>query len=163
MRLVSVLLLLFFAGWAVAQQPAQGETTCTFADGKQVTLRYPQLPHSKNSNLPDGHPWPSDQTPLYLFSQADLVIGSVTVPAGAYGVYTLPANKNAWDLVVTRDVKQDGKYDSSQDVARTAMQTGSLPNATNTLTAYFGHIAPQTCALRLDYGKERGYTDVKEK
>jgi len=148
---------------AVAQSPSQGETTCTFVDGKQVTLRYPRLPHEKKSELPDGNPWPADNQPIYLFTQADLTIGSIKVPAGAYSVYTIPGKKNAWDLVVTRDVKQDGKYDDAQDIGRVPMQTGELSNPASTLTAYFGHVAPQTCTLRLDYGKERGYTDLKEK
>jgi hypothetical protein len=162
MRLTFLLLFLSLAACAFAQSPSQGETTCTFADGKQVTLRYPQIPHAK-SDLPDGNPWPADNQPIYLFSQADLTIGNINVPAGAYGVYTVPGKKDSWDLVVTRDVKQDGNYDSAQDLGRVSMQTGQLPTPASKLTAYFGHVAPQTCALRLDYGKERGYTDFKEK
>ncbi len=163
MRLVPFVLFLLMASYSFAQSPSQGETTCTFADGKQVTLHYAQIPHEKKTELPDGTPWPADNEPLFLFTQADLTIGSISVPAGAYGVYTVPGKKDAWDLVVTRDVKQDGKYDKSLDLGRVPMETGRLSNSSSTLTAYFGHVAPQTCTLRLDYGKERGYTDLKEK
>jgi len=163
MRRVSLLLFLFLATYGFSQSPPQGETTCTFADGKQVTLRYPQIPHENKAELPDGNPWPADNLPIYLFTQTSLTIGNVNVPAGAYGVYTIPEKKDAWDLVVTRDVKQDGQYDKSQDVGRVPMQTGQLSDSSPTLRAYFGHVAPQTCTLRLDYGKERGYTDFKEK
>lgn len=163
MRLVSFLLFIIIASLAFAQSPSQGETTCTFADGKQVSLRYPQIPHEKKVELPDGNAWPADNEPIYLFTQADLSIGNIKVPAGAYGVYTIPGKKDAWDLVVTRDVKQDGKYDNAQDIGRVQMQTGELSSSTSTLTAYFGHIAPHTCTLSLDFGKQRGYADFKEK
>lgn len=164
MRLINLFLsLLLVAATAAAQSPSQGETTCTFADGKQVSLRYPQIPHEKKVELPDGSAWPADNEPIYLFTQTDLIIGSVKIPAGAYGVYTIPGKKDAWDLVVTRDVKKDGRYDDAQDIGRVQMQTGKLSNSTSMLTAYFGHISPQTCTLSLDFGKQRGYTDFKEK
>ena len=163
MRLVPLLFLVLLSTYALSQSSPQGQTTCTFTDGKQVSLRYPQIPHELKAELPDGDAWPADNRPIYLFTQADLTIGSIQVPAGAYGVYTIPGKKDAWELVVTRDVKQDGKYDSAQDVGRVQMQTGQLSYSSPTLRAYFGHVAPQTCTLRLDYGKERGYTDFKEK
>ena len=163
MRFTCLFLCLLAAVSVAAQTPSRGETSCTFADGKQVTLRYPQLPHEKKVGLPDGNAWPADNQPIYLFTQADLTIGSINVPPGAYSVYTIPGKRDAWDFVVTRDVKQDGKYDSTQDLGRIPMQTGELSTPASKLTAYFGHIAPQTCTLRLDFGKERGYTDFKEK
>jgi hypothetical protein len=43
------------------------------------------------------------------------------------------------------------------------MQTGTLPKSANQFVAYFSHIAPKTCTLRLDYGSERGFTDFQEK
>jgi hypothetical protein len=163
-RLSFTLALLFVCTSLLAQQPpSQGETTCTFADGKQLSLRYPQIAHQKDSALPDGSPWPSETNPIYLFSQADLTLGSTHVPAGAYSVYTVPGKKDGWDLVISRDVTKDGQYDPSKDVGRISMQTGQLPRASSQFVAYFGHVAPKTCTLRLDYGKERGYTDFQEK
>jgi hypothetical protein len=160
---VTLVFLLIASSFLLAQQTAvQSETTCTFSDGKQLTLRYPQIEYKKNAALPDGTPWPSESSPIYLFSQADLTIGSTKVPAGAYSVYTVPGKKDAWDLVVSRDVTNDGKYDASKDLGRVALQTGTLENSSNQFVAYFGHIAPKTCTLRLDYGKERGYTDFQE-
>jgi Protein of unknown function (DUF2911) len=163
-RLFFTFALLFVSVPFFAQQgPSQGETTCTFADGKQLTLRYPQLPYDKKTVLPDGTPWPSETNSMYLFSQTDLTIGSTTVPAGAYSVYTVPGKKDEWDLVVSRDVTKDGHHEPAKELGRISMQTGTLPNNANQFVAYFGHVAPQTCTLRLDYGKERGYTDFKEK
>jgi len=149
--------------YATAQAIPQESTSCTFGDGKQVSLRYPQIPNTNKSELPDGQPWPSDNHPIYLFTQADLKIGDISVPAGAYGVYTVPGKKDAWDFVVTRDVKQDGSYASGQNLGRIPMQTGILPNRATALTAYFGRLSPDTCTLRLDFGKQRGYMDFKEK
>jgi len=164
MRLTVLLLLSFLMTTvAIAQAAPQNTTSCTFGDGKQVSLRYTQVPNTDKSELPDGQPWPPDTHPIYLFTQADLRIGDVSVPAGAYGLYTVPGKKDAWDLVVTRDVKQDGTYASGQDLGRVPMQTGTLSNRATTLTAYFGRLSPDTCTLRLDYGKQRGYTDFKEK
>ncbi len=157
-------LLFVLATTAFAQQsPPRGETTCTFADGKQVTVRYPQIPYDKKMEPTEGQPWPADSNPIFLFTQSDLMIGQTSIPAGAYALYTIPGKKDSWDLVVTRDVKQDQKYDPAQDLGRIPMQTGTLPDSTKELTAYFGHIAPKTCTLRLDYGKQRGYADFAEK
>ncbi len=161
---LTLLVVVFFTCTLFAQQkPDQSSTTCTFADGNQVTIRYPQLAYNKTTRLPEGKPWPPESTPIYLFSQSDLILGQTTIPAGAYSVYTVSGKKDSWDLVVSRDVSKDGHYDASKDLGRVAMQTGSLDDSTSHLTAYFGHTAPKTCALRVDYGKERGYTDFKEK
>ena len=163
LSLIVALLFVFNAAMFAQKAAPQGETTCTFADGKQVTIRYPELPYSSKSELPDGQPWPADNSPIYLFSQANLSLGKTSIPAGAYSLYTVPGKKDVWDLVVTRDVKQDGHYDSAQDVSRVPMQTGTLSNGANAFRAYFGHTGPDTCSLRLDYGKQRGYTDFGEK
>jgi hypothetical protein len=160
--LISALLFLMITSAFAADEPSQGETTCTFADGKQITVRYPKLPYDKKSDIPDGKPWPAESSPIYLFTQSNVTIGNTAVPAGAYSLYTVPA-KDAWALVVSRDVKKDGHYDSALDLGREAMQTGELSTGVNALTAYFGRTGPDMCSLRLDFGKQRGYTDFKEK
>ena len=44
----SFALLFVFGLTAFAQQsPTQGETTCSFADGRQITLCYPEIPYDK--------------------------------------------------------------------------------------------------------------------
>jgi hypothetical protein len=164
-RLGSILALLFVCVVpAFAQQPpSQRETTCTFLDGKQITVRYPAIPYDKKSELPNGQPWPPESTPIYLFTQTNVAIGQTDIPAGAYSLYTIPGKGDSWTLVISRDVTQDNKYDTSRDLGRVPMQTGTLPDTAKRLTAYFGRLAPKTCDLRLDYGTQRGYADFVEK
>jgi hypothetical protein len=139
----------------------QSSTVCTFEDSKQFSIRYPQVPLKEDAKLPNS-PWTPKQSPIFLFTQTPLKIGSSEIPVGAYSVYLEPG-KTDWDLIVNRDVKPDQKYDKNQDLGRADMQIGTLPNASKSFTMYLGHIAPKTCTLRVDYGKTRAFVDIAEK
>jgi hypothetical protein len=143
------------------QPVADGDTVCTFGDGQQVSIRYAEVPY-KGSDLPHGKIWEPGNRPMYLFSQAELELGSSKVPAGAYSLYPIPGDET-WTLVVNKGVEKGAHYDSSKDVAKLPAETGKLPHTAERLKLYFGQIAPKTCTLRIDYGKQRAFADFKQK
>jgi Protein of unknown function (DUF2911) len=146
-----------------AAQPAAAEsdTVCTFADGQQISVRYPQVAVGKD-DLPRGKAWsPSDQG-IYLFSQTELQFGGKAVPPGAYSLYVIPGSDN-WSVAVNRGVQKGQSYDESKDVARINAPLEKLSSDAGHLNLYFGHIAPKTCNLRIDYGKQRAVAAFTEK
>jgi len=137
---------------ASAQTPAanQETTTCQFADGNQVSVRY-ELAPPHGDRLPEGHPWSPADSPMYLFTSTTLKAGEAQIPIGAYSLYVIP-EKQHWILAVNKDVSGK-KYDSQHDVVRVSMNLGTVDQGMKNVTLAFGHIAPMQCNLRLYYGK----------
>jgi hypothetical protein len=146
---------------SVSAKAPDADTVCTFADGQQISIRYPEVP-SDRSDLPSGKVWRPDNRPMYLFSQTTLSFGPASIPPGAYSLYPVPGDKS-WTLVLNKGVQQGASYDSKQDIAKLDAQTAQLPSPAKKLTLYFGRIKPTTCTLRIDYGKQRAYADFNEK
>lgn len=151
---------------ATAQQAPPPETgtqdaTCTFQDGKQITIRYPEVDYSSKTEPPDGRPWMPDGKPVYLFSQATLSLSGSIIPPGAYSVYLVPGKKD-WMVIVNKNVAKGAPYSAAQDLGKIKAEVGELPDTATSLTLYFGHVAPKTCTLRVDFGKQRAYADFTE-
>ena len=64
---------------------------------------------------------------------------------------------------VSKSTDTSGKYDEAQDLARIPMQFGELAQAEPTFSAYFAHIAPDQCNLRLDLERARAWVIFKRK
>lgn len=169
-RSLCVVFLTLAAGWlclsAAAQEAPAAEagtqdTTCTFQDGKQITIRYPEVQYSPKNEPQDGRAWMPDNKPIYLFSQANLSLSGKTVPPGAYSIYMVP-NRKDWTIVVNKDVAKGATYNPTENLGKVQAQVGELPDAAKGLTLYFGHVAPKTCTLRVDFGKQRAYGDFTE-
>jgi hypothetical protein len=147
------------AASAAAQQapPAQAgteETTCTFQDGQQITIQYPDVKYSPKTEPQEDRPWMPGGKPVYLFSQATLSLSGATVPPGAYSVYMVPGKKD-WAIIINKDVTKGAAYDQTQDLGKVQAEVGKLPDPAKRLKLYFGHVAPKTCTLRIDFGKQR--------
>ena len=137
------------------------DTTCTFQDGKQITIRYPEAQYSSKNEPPEGRAWLPDGKSIYLFSQADLTLSGKSIPPGAYSIYMIPQRKD-WTIIVNKDVAKGAPHNPTQDLGKVQAQVGELPDASKELTLYFGHVAPKTCNLRVDFGKQRAYGDFTE-
>lgn len=62
-----------------------------------------------------------------LITEAPLVIGDTTVPAGAYSLYTMPKEDGKSQLIINKQVGQWGTdYDEKQDLARIDFKTEML-------------------------------------
>ena len=147
--------LFWVRGWGQENASA----ACTFADGKQMSVRYEAAPATEK--LHEGRVWSPGKSPIFLFTSAPLKMGDAAIPIGAYSMYVIPGKKN-WTMVVNKNVAQNGKYDERQDVARAPMQSGSLSQPSKQVEIYLGHVAPKQCSLRLYYGTTGTWIEFME-
>ncbi len=156
----AVLIPLLFSPWLTAQSANTSTTTCNLDDGRQVYVRY--IPVSaKNEKIANGKPWTPGGQPMTLFSEAQLTLGSSVIPIGAYSLYPIPA-RDHWTVVVNKNVTAGAPYDEKQDIARAAVETVQVSDATDTLEVAFAHVGAR-CTLRIYIGKTASFTDFTAK
>jgi hypothetical protein len=122
------------------------ETTSAVVGGNRVTLvygrPYTKDPHSGEARkiwgtlVPYGKVWRtgSDEATL-LITQKPIVIGGTTVPAGAYTLYTLPAEDGSAKLIINKELGQWGThYDESKDLARVDLKKETLDKPVDEFT-----------------------------
>jgi len=160
---VFVLLTLGMVYSSAAQQASAKESTatCSFQDGKQLTVRYDNDTTS-SKNLPaEGRVWAPGGTPMFLFTQSPLSMGNSQIPIGAYSMYIIPRKEN-WTLILNKNVAKSGKYDEHQDLSRVEMQIGQLSEPNKQFSLFFGHVSPKQCNLRIYFGKIGTWAEFKE-
>jgi len=157
----AVLISLLLSPWAVAQSGStpNSTTTCNLDDGRQVYVRYNAV-STKNERFSNGKPWAPGGTPMTLFTEAQLTLGSSMIPIGAYTVYPIPG-KN-WTLVVNKNVTPGAAYDEKQDIARAQMETAQVTQPSDTLEVAFAHVGAR-CTLRVYIGKFASFADFTAK
>src|SRR5579863_876341 len=138
------------------QSASSSTTTCNLEDGRQVYIRYNAIP-AKGEKLSNGKPWSPGGAPMTLFTEAQLTLGGSTIPIGAYTVYPIPAREK-WALVVNKNVTAGAAYDEKQDIARTAMETDQISQASDALEVAFAHVGLR-CTLRIYFGKTASFAD----
>ena len=132
--------ILFIAASAMAQDkkplspPAKAEATIS---GKKITIDY-SAPSKRNRTImgglvPYGQVWRTGaNAATTLTTEADLMIGSLHVPAGKYTLYTIPGEKE-WTLIVNKQTGQWGtQYDASQDLGRVKMSVAPVKDTVET-------------------------------
>ena len=159
----AVLISLLSSLWGpclVAQSTPTSTTTCNLEDGRQVYVRYNPIPTGKEK-IPNGKPWSPGGAPMTLFTEAQLTLGTSTIPIGAYTVYPIPA-KDHWTLAVNKNVTPGSAYDEKQDIGRTAMETAQVAEPSETLEVAFAHVGAR-CTLRIYIGKTASFADFTAK
>ena len=111
-------------------------------DGKQVTIDY-NTPFMRGRKIfgglvPYDKVWRTGANPATtLKTEVDLKIGTATVPAGTYTLYTLPS-ETTWKLIINKQTGQWGTvYNESQDLARVDMQKNTLPQPQEKMSISF--------------------------
>ena len=129
------------------------ETIGTVIDGSRITITYGR-PHTKNPKtgearkiwgglVPFGKVWRTgaDEATL-LVTQKPLVFGETTVPAGAYTLWTLPAEDGSAKLIINKQIGQWGSgpgiYDEKNDVVRVDLKKDALEKAADQFTMSVG-------------------------
>jgi hypothetical protein len=111
------------------------ETTSSVVGGNRVTVTYGR-PYMKGREIwgklvPNGKVWRtgSDEATI-LITQKPITIGDLNVPAGAYTLWTLPAEDGSAKLIINKQIGQwgvgPGSYDQSQDLGRVDMKKETL-------------------------------------
>jgi hypothetical protein len=129
--------LILAAGFAAAQSP--GAETSVTVGGKALTIKYSAPSMRGRQIFGDGSVVSHDDTyPVWraganaataLHTDADLTIGSLSIPKGDYTLFVLVKDANGWQLIVNKQTGQGGTtYDQAQDLGRVKM-TMSKPSA----------------------------------
>jgi hypothetical protein len=135
--LIPAMLLICAALFAGNPQSPSAQTSVTLG-GKSITIKYsapsvrgrqifgPGGQVSKDPTYPAWRTGADDATALH--TDADLMIGTLSVPKGDYTIYTL-VNVSPWQLIINKQTKQWGTdYDAKQDLGRVPMSM-SKPSA----------------------------------
>lgn len=81
--------------------------------------------------VPYGTAWRTGANEATAFTTSKaLRFGTVTVPAGNYTLFTLPAQDGKWQLIINKQTGQWGTaYDAKQDLVRIPMTVSQSPAA----------------------------------
>jgi hypothetical protein len=154
---------LVFTLGAFAQESKNTETVaCTFEDGKEISVRYNPAEYKKGYEIPKDKPWAPENIAMLLFTPTDIMAGNTTLPTGAYTMY-ITRTKGDWTLIVSRNIKEDAPYDSSQDIVKLPMGTGKTGTPRTALSVNLGHIAPKVCSIQISFGDTGAFADFTEK
>ena len=84
----------------------------------------------------------------------DVTIGGVKVPAGKYGLLSIP-DKKAWILILTKqtDVTSPAAYKQDMYIVRVPASVSTLKKSVETLTMDFTNVKPTSCELQILWGK----------
>ena len=154
----ALLACLMFSLFSPAQD-ATSNVSCAFDDGKQVSLRFTASHPSEH--LHNGKIWTPGDAPMFLFTQADLKIGTLNVPTGAYSLYVIP-EKDKWTLIVNKKVEAAGSYDEKQDLGRATIDLGELGQSVDSPQLALGHAGPKQCNLRINFEKIGAWGEFHE-
>jgi hypothetical protein len=124
-------------------------------DGARISIEYgrPLLKGRAESTLmPHGQVWRTgadEQTTLK--TDRPLRIGTLTIPAGTYGLHTIPGQSD-WQLIVSKRTSGWGiPYPAGQDLGRTPMQVSKAQAPVEMLTFHIDD-TPTGATLRIEWG-----------
>ena len=142
---------LFIVGIGVAldaqrQRASPHESVKATVDGATITIDYGR-PYMKGRKIfgglvPFGQVWRTGaDEATTLTTDKGLTLGSVSVPAGKYTLFTIPGEKE-WTLVVNKQTGQWGtQYDQAQDLGRVTMTVAATAAPVEQLTIKIGDTA----------------------
>jgi hypothetical protein len=86
-------------------------------------------------------------------TDVDLVVGTVTVPRGAYSLYTLPS-RTTWRLIINKETGQSGLvYHRKLDLARVNMKKQALKDFVERFTISLEGTGQRSGLLKLEWEK----------
>jgi Protein of unknown function (DUF2911) len=101
--------------------------------------------------VPFGKVWRTGANQATTLTFGDPVtIGGTLIPAGKYGLLTIPAS-DEWTVIITHqlDVTSPAAYKPDQDVVRVKAQPFQLPFPLETFTILFADVTSNSCNLQL--------------
>lgn len=101
--------------------------------------------------VPFGKVWRTGANQATTLTFGDEVtIGGVKIPAGKYGLLTIPG-ASEWTVIITRqlDVTSPAAYKQDQDVVRVTADVHQLPFSVETFTVLFADVTSSGCNLQL--------------
>jgi len=105
--------------------------------------------------VPYGKVWRTGANQATTLSFGDdVTIGGTKIPAGKYGLLTIPG-QDEWTIIITHqlDVTNPAAYKQDQDVVRIKSKVEELPFSVESFTILFSDVTSNTCRLDLCWDK----------
>ena len=148
--------------------PSPAAKASVMLKGKSVTIDY-NSPRMRGRVIvgdvvPYDKVWRTGANPATtLKTSTDLTIGTLSVPAGTYTIYTLPG-KSGWLLIINKQTGQWGtEYDEKQDLGRTPLTAKTAGTPLENMTISFEHTSAAETELHIKWEKTDEYVSVKAK
>ncbi|MBN8879343.1 MAG: DUF2911 domain-containing protein [Sphingobacteriales bacterium] len=158
--LSAIAAFLLISGNAQIKTPAPSPTQTVKQDFgiSAIELSYSR-PGIKNRKLyadiaPAGEVWRTGANNATTLTFGDeVIIGDTKVPAGKYGLLSIPGKKE-WTLIISKqtNVTSPAAYKQESDVVRVIAPVTKLKKAVETFTIEFANVKPNTCDLLLMWG-----------
>jgi Protein of unknown function (DUF2911) len=136
--------------------PSPPADTTQTVDGKTVSIHY-NAPSMRGRPIfgglvPYDKVWRTGANPATtLKTDANLKIGSATVPAGTYTLYTLPST-GTWKLIINKQTGQWGtEYHQDRDLARVDMTKQTLSSPQEVMSITLEPFHGKTSALHIKW------------
>jgi hypothetical protein len=104
--------------------------------------------------VPFGKVWRTGANQATTLTFTDEVsIGGTKVPAGKYGIVSIP-DKDNWTLIITKqlDITSPAAYKQENDVVRVDVKPTTLDKPVETYTMQFANIKPNSTELQIMWG-----------
>ena len=105
--------------------------------------------------VPFGTVWRTGANSATTITFGDEVtIGGTKVPAGKYGLLTIP-DKKSWTIIISKqtDVTNPSAYKPEMDVVRVTSDVNTTKAKTETFTMQFANVKPTSCELYMMWDK----------
>lgn len=167
--LSAIAAFLLICGNAQVKTPAPSPTQTVKQDFgiSAIELSYSR-PGIKNRKMysdiaPAGQVWRTGANNATTLSFGDeVIIGDTKVPAGKYGLLSIPGKKE-WTLIISKqtNVTSPAAYKQESDVVRVNVPVTKLKKAVETFTIEFANVKPTTCDLQLMWGNSAVSLPIK--
>lgn len=101
--------------------------------------------------VPFGKVWRTGANQATTLNFGDeVVIGGKSIPAGKYGLLTIP-DKNQWTFIITRylNVTSPDAYKNDSDIVRVTAKTSPINASVESFTMQFVDVKPASCNLQV--------------
>lgn len=160
---------LLICGNAQVKTPAASPTQTVKQDFgiSAIELSYSR-PGIKNRKMysdiaPAGQVWRTGANSATTLNFGDeVIIGDTKVPAGKYGLLSIPGKKE-WTLIISKqtNVTSPAAYKQESDVVRVNVPVTKLKKAVETFTIEFANVKPASCDLQLLWGNSAVTLPIK--
>jgi hypothetical protein len=101
--------------------------------------------------VPFGKVWRTGANSATTINFADdVTIGTAKIPAGKYGLLTIP-DKDNWTIIITKqlDVTSPAAYKPENDMIKVNVKPMTMRDKMETLTMQFANVKPSACELQI--------------
>jgi hypothetical protein len=134
-------------------------------NGKSITVDYssPRMRGRKvmGGLVPYGEVWRTGANPATTLTTAtNLKIGTLTVPAGTYTLFTLP-QQDQWMFIVSKKTGEWGiPYPEGNDLGRTPMTGAALSAPQENMSITFEHTSGASTELHVKWEKTDQFVKI---